>query len=211
VSGPQWFLLACFVVFGLAARHRISQAFPRPGSDTLAAGRGDVPPAVLYSLTAAMMPWRKETASRHRVSYLLGMCYHAGIFLSALWLVAFFFGIRAPETAGLVSMFLLALATLSGLALLIKRTAVAAMRYLSNPDDYFSNSIATGFVALTCAAIRHPGIRPTLFVYAGALLLYLPVGKLRHAVYFALARIYLGLFYGRRGVWPAGGGKSWQA
>ena len=210
MSGPQWFLLTCFIVFAVGAKCRINRAFPRPGSDSLAAKRGDIPPAIFYSFTGAMLPWKKETAGLHPVSYALGIGYHAGIFLSFIWLVLLFFNLRLPGTVASVSAVLLALFSLCGLALLVKRVATPAMRYFSNPDDYFSNIIATGFVALTAAALRERGAVPALFVYAGVLFLYIPVGKLRHAVYFALARIYLGLFYGRRGVWPREDRGTWK-
>lgn len=205
MSGPEWFLLGCFAVFAAGTWLRINQAFPRPGADTLAASRGRVPPAVLYSLTWAMMPWRKETASRHPLSYLLGIGYHAGIFLSFLWLVLLFLDVRLNELAASASAALLVAAAACGLALLLKRAVTPAMRFFSNPDDYVSNLMATGFVILTAAALRYEGALPGLFVYAGVLFLYMPVGKLRHAIYFGLARIYLGLFYGRRGVWPSSG------
>ncbi|MGD9140423.1 MAG: hypothetical protein PVJ42_02675 [bacterium] len=205
MSGPEWFLLACFAVFAVGTWLRIYRAFPRPGADTLAASRGSVPPAILYSLTWAMMPWRKETASRHPLSYLLGIGYHAGIFLGFLWLLLLFLDVRLPGAVASASAALLLAAAVCGLALLLKRTVTPAMRYFSNPDDYVSNLMATGFVALTAIALRYDGVLPGLFVYAGVLFLYMPVGKLRHAIYFGLARIYLGLFYGRRGVWPSGG------
>lgn len=211
MSGAQWFLLACFVVFGGGTWYRLNRAFPRPGSDSLATGRGKIPPAVLYSLTAAMMPWKKETASLHLPSYALGIAYHAGIFLSFLWLILLSFRVNAPKPAVTASVVILGVSALSGITLLVKRAATPAMRYISNPDDYFSNLMATGFVALSAAALVSGGAIPALFVYAGILLLYVPVGKLRHAIYFGLARVYLGLFYGRRGVWPGGTRKPWQA
>jgi len=40
------------------------------------------------------------------------------------------------------------------------------------------------------------------YVTAALLLLYIPVGKLRHLVYFFAARYQLGYFYGWRGSWP---------
>jgi len=50
--------------------------------------------------------------------------------------------------------------------------------------------------------------RPTvqLFYYISftLLMLYVPVGKLRHLVYFFAARYHLGYFFGRRGIWPTG-------
>lgn len=210
MSGPQYILLACFIVFAFGARYRIHRAFPRPGSGGLAAGRGDVPHAVLYSFTGAMMPWKKETAGRHPISYALGIGYHAGIFLGFLWLVLLFFGAGLPGILVSASAGLLAISFLCGLGLLVKRVATPAMRYFSNADDYFSNAIVSGFTALTAAALLNENAVPALFVYAGALLLYIPVGKLRHAIYFALARVYLGLFYGRRGVWPGKDGRTWQ-
>ena len=211
MSGTHWFLVACFLVFAVASRYRISKAFPRPGSGGLAAARGDISPAVLYSLTGAMMPWKKETAGLHPVSYALGIGYHAGIFLAFAWLVLLFFNLRLPEPVAGLSALLLAVSFFCGLALLVKRIATPAMRYFSNPDDYFSNAITSGFIALSALALRNDSAVPALLVYAGLLLLYIPVGKLRHSLYFGLARVYLGLFYGRRGVWPGGERKTWEA
>jgi len=207
---PHWFVLACLAVFAVCTRYRINRAFPRKGAGGLAEGRGDEARAVLYSLSGAMMPWRKETARRHVLSYVLGISYHAGVFLGFMWLVLIFFGAGLPQVLRTLSLVALALAALSGLALLIKRALTPEMRYFSNPDDYFSNLFVDGFLLLTAAVLRNDSVTPAYLVYAGVLFLYIPVGKLRHSIYFALARVYLGLFYGRRGVWPAGGGDSWR-
>jgi nitrate reductase gamma subunit len=210
VTGPQWFLFVCFLVFAAASLYRISQAFPR-GAGSLASSRGKGAPAVLYSLTKAMLPWKKETAQRHLPSYVLGIGYHVGVFLGFVWLTLIFFDATLPPGTQTAAVVLLALAALCGLALLMKRIATPRMRYLSNPDDYFSNVLVTGFLTMTAAALLYRGVTSWYFVYAGVVLLYIPVGKLRHAIYFGLARVYLGLFYGRRGVWPAGDRKSWRA
>jgi hypothetical protein len=210
VTGPHWFLLICFVVFAVVARIRISQAFPRKGASGLAEGRGDEARAVLYSLSGAMMPWKKETANRHLFSYAMGVAYHVGVFLSFIWLVLVFFSIGLPESLETLSVLLIALAALSGLGLLLKRILTPDMRYFSNPDDYFSNLIVTGFLVLTIAALEGEGLKPAYLVYSGVLYLYIPLGKLRHSIYFPLSRVYLGLFYGRRGVWPAGSRESWR-
>lgn len=210
MTAPQWFLIGCFAVFAVVSRVLINRAFPREGAGGLAEGRGDEPRAVLYSLTGAMMPWKKETANRHIVSYALGLGLHAGIFLAFFLLIILFLDVGLPGVVEKASMFLLLLGAASGVVLLIKRAVNAATRYLSNPDDYFSNLIVTGFLLLTALAQQVEGVKPFLFIYAGALLLYIPLSKLRHALYFGLARTYLGLFYGRRGVWPARGRKSWR-
>ena len=210
MTGPKWFLVICFLVSTVGSLYRISQAFPR-GTGSLAASRGRAAPAVLYSLTKAMLPWKKETARRHLPSYALGIGYHVGVFLGFASLVLIFLDASLPPGTQAAVVVLLALAALCGLALLVKRIATSRMRYLSNPDDYFSNALVTGFLTMAVATLLSEGVAPWYFVYAGVVLLYIPVGKLRHAVYFGLARVYLGLFYGRRGVWPAGDRESWQA
>ncbi len=210
MTGPHWFLIACFAVLAVGTRYLISQAFPREGAGGLAESRGDVPRAVLYSLISAMMPWKKETANRHIVSYALGITLHIGIFLSFLWLVLIFFNVELPQALIALSAIVLALGAFGGLLLLIRRLTTSQMRYLSTPDDYFSSLLTTGFIILTLMVLRSGGLKAALFIYAGILFLYIPVGKLRHAIYFALARVYLGLFYGRRDVWPADGRKSWR-
>jgi nitrate reductase gamma subunit len=210
MTGSHWFLVACFVVFAIAARYRINQAFPRKGAGGLAESRGDESRAVIYSLSGAMLPWRKETASRHFVSYAMGIGYHAAVFLSFIWLVLVFFHVGLPQVLRTLSILLIALGALCGLGLLLKRILTPEMRYFSNPDDYFSNLIVTGFLVLTAMALRTEGLVPAYLIYSGVLYLYIPVGKLRHAIYFVLARVYLGLFYGRRGVWPAGSAESWR-
>jgi hypothetical protein len=43
---------------------------------------------------------------------------------------------------------------------------------------------------------------PYYFICAGLLFLYLPLGKLKHSLYFFAARYHLGFFYGWRGIWP---------
>jgi nitrate reductase gamma subunit len=211
MSAAQWFLLTGFVIFVLASLRMVLQVVWSGRSSSLAVPKGKPVPAVLYSLTGAMLPWKKESARLHLVIYVLGAVYHIGTFLSFFWLIALFVHASLPPVVTSGSAVLLTLTTLCGLVLLGRRVASSKLRYFSSPDDYFSNLLVTGFHALTVAALLHEGIANNLFIYAGILLLYIPLGKLRHAVYFALARFHLGLFYGRRGVWPAEGGKSWRA
>jgi uncharacterized membrane protein YphA (DoxX/SURF4 family) len=77
------------------------------------------------------------------------------------------------------------------------------LRELSNPDDYISNILVTAFQILMGLALAFGSkFTPCLFLAAGLLLLYIPLGKLKHLLYFFAARWQLGLFYGSRGVWP---------
>lgn len=205
MSSPQIFLLAsigwCLLVSGYSLVRMISAG----GIGDLAATRGRPVAAVVYAFTWAMMPWKKESARLHPVTYGLGVAYHLGTFVTFFWVAALFIGADLPRAVVATSSGLLGLTAVCGLALLVKRMVTPALRYYSNPDDYFSNILVTGFQALTALCLSRGGIDQALFVYAGIVFLYLPFGKLRHAVFFFTARVFLGLFYGRRGVWPPGG------
>jgi nitrate reductase gamma subunit len=76
------------------------------------------------------------------------------------------------------------------------------LRSLSSPDDYISNILVTLFQLLSGLVLLVPEAIPGYFIMASLLLLYFPIGKLKHAIYFFAARYQLGLFYGWRGVWP---------
>ena len=208
MSAAQWFLLAGFAVFIMVSAYMIARSLLGGGGGDLAVPKGR--PAVLYSLTCAMLPWKKESARLHAAVYLLGVGYHIGTFLSFFWMIALFFDANLPAIAASASAGLLGFTSVFGVVLALRRITNSKLRYFSSPDDYFSNLVVTGFQALTLAVLLDRSLAPTLFVYGGILLLYIPVGKLRHALYFASARFHLGLFYGRRGVWSVKGDRSWR-
>jgi nitrate reductase gamma subunit len=90
----------------------------------------------------------------------------------------------------------------SGFFILIKRLSLSKLRNLSNPDDYISNFLVTIFqVATILLLLTGQKAEFQHNIIASILLLYLPLGKLKHVVYFFAARYQLGLFFGRRGVW----------
>jgi len=163
---------------------------------------GKTMPAIVYSFTGAMSPSKKESAFLHLPTYAAGILYHLGTFLSVI--LFFFFLIQCPVDGVfsiLLSLFLL-ITGLCGIGILLKRMIKKVLRTLSNPDDYISNLLVTLFQLTSSLVLLLPEARPGYFILASLLLLYFPVGKLRHAIYFFAARYHLGLFYGRRGVWP---------
>ena len=126
-----------------------------------------------------------------------------GIFLSFILLIFSFFKILPVGIFQLLISAFLILTVLSGLFILIKRFTVLKLRILSNPDDYISNILVTAFQGVTALylIIGQP-VGYLYYITTAALLLYLPVGKLKHLIYFFAARYHLGIFFGRRGVWP---------
>jgi nitrate reductase gamma subunit len=151
-----------------------------------------------------MDPRKKESAYLHLPTYTAGLIYHGGTFVSfLLFALLFFFGIRPVDFWKWLAIGMLSLSGISGLSILVKRIVLEKLRSLSSPDDYLSNILLTIFQLLTLWMLLSDSVVPFYYLWSGLLLLYMPVGKLKHVVYFFAARVHSGLFYGRRGIWPA--------
>jgi len=145
---------------------------------------------------------KKESAFLHLPTYISGILYHLGTFLS---IFLFFFILAQVVLPGIFAYLFSGFFLITGgcgIGILIKRFVKHELRSLSSPDDYISNLLVTLFQILTALGLLFPAILPAYFILASMLLLYFPVGKLKHAIYFFAARYHLGLFYGWRGVWP---------
>jgi hypothetical protein len=161
---------------------------------------GDEKKGIKYSFTGGMSPAKKESAYLHLPTYIAGLVYHIGTFISFGLLLLILTGISFPGIINLVLTGFLILSSGCGLGIFIKRFIKIPLRKLSNPDDYISNLLVTAFQVVTAIQINAPFM--AYFLVSSALLFYLPMGKLKHMVYFFAARYQLGFFYGRRGVWP---------
>jgi nitrate reductase gamma subunit len=171
---------------------------------------GNVLQAEAYSYTIAMLPNQKESVYLHVPSFIAGVLFHVGTFISLFLFFVFFFVdpllLREWLILALAVFFaslFLVVSVISGLALLFKRILLKKIRTLSTWDDYLSNFLTTSFQFFTAFYLIFPDAVATYYyLFASILLLYLPVGKLRHAVYFFAARYQLGFFYGWRNSWP---------
>jgi hypothetical protein len=170
-----------------------------------AAPKGDPAAGVRYAFTGAMAPGAKESVREHLPSYLLGLLYHAGIFTALALLATTLGGWAWPQPLRLPIQILLGGGAMAGLGLLVKRLWLPELRGLSHPDDFVANGLATVFVALAFAGPLHAWPLKAWLLSAILLLLYVPLGKLRHCFFFFVARRHLGAFFGRRGVFPTEG------
>ncbi len=166
---------------------------------------GNIPGALVYSYTTAMSPANKESAYLHLPTYIGGIFFHIGTFVGLALFIVFFFAYPFLFPLGLtwaLSIILL-VSIISGIILFIKRFTVPKVRKLSHPDDYISNLLTTLFQLFTLIylLLDHSFV-VYYYLFASLLLLYIPVGKLRHVVYFFAARYHLGFFYGWRNAWP---------
>jgi hypothetical protein len=184
---------------------------------------GSVSAGVKYSNTQAMLPQQKESAYKHLPTYTAGILFHLGSFLAlilflfllmdAVW--GFFF--KYDILSALIALFLW-LTTCCGTGLIIKRISSKKLRPISNVDDYISTILVTFFHCISALLFTtfafhdffhqyfssdlHAGIIWAYFIIFTLFFFYMPLGKLKHAVYYFAARYHLGFFYGRRGTWP---------
>ncbi|MGA2623888.1 MAG: hypothetical protein ABSF91_08555 [Bacteroidota bacterium] len=166
---------------------------------------GNVKSAIAYSFTGAMNPAKKESAFLHLPTYAAGLLYHLGTFVSTILFFLFFFNFNPDTSIRWALAGVLTLSGVSGIGIFLKRLTTHKLRSLSSPDDYVSNFLVTIFQVSALSVLVGEAPSQLYFVCAGILLLYLPIGKLKHALYFFAARYQLGYFYGWRGVWPGKG------
>lgn len=205
----NWYIIAaitaavvCVAVFAVQFFNLIRIGVPKDLSEK----GGNIPEAVAYSYTKAMMPQHKESAYLHLPTYAAGMIYHMGTFLSlALFLVIVilkFAGVEIPGIILAVIAALLFITSASGFAVLIKRMVKKELKFISGADDYISNLLTTLFQLFSALYLIFPATELLYFVFAALLFLWMPVGKTKHLLYFFFARYHLGYFYGWRGTWP---------
>lgn len=163
---------------------------------------GSAARGVLYAFGPGMSPLAKESTRTHPWAYALGVAYHLGVFAAFGFLSLLLLGVDvAPAAAGVLGVPMLA-GALGGVGLLARRGASASLRGLSVPDDAIANLLTTGFVALAWLRLRQPAVEPALLIAAMLLLCYVPLGKIRHCVFFFVSRRHLGRHFGRRGTFP---------
>lgn len=166
---------------------------------------GSVEKGVIYSFTGAMSPFEKESAYLHFPTYFAGIVFHIGTFLSLLLFPIVLFIQKILEYSFVLSGILaaiLALGALSGAGILIKRLLNKNLKAISGADDYISNILTTSAQGVSACLLLTGLGEGIYFVVFILLLLWIPIGKTRHVLYFFFARYHLGTFYGRRGTWP---------
>lgn len=159
---------------------------------------------VLYVFGRGMMPWEKESAGKHLPTYLGGLAYHTGIFAALAYLASRVFSVELSASLVLVSRWGAGVGLLCGTALFLKRVLIPVMRKISCPDDFGANLLVNIFLAFTFVLTYAESFAPFYYLAAIVMLLYIPVGKIRHCFFFFYAKMLLGTFYGRRGVLPSG-------
>lgn len=172
----------------------------------IAEPQGSALRGILYAFGPGMSPTAKESTRTHPVVYALGVSYHLGIF-TAFGVLAWSLrdaavGVLPQAPLRQAGQALAALGTIGGAALLVRRARGPLLRAISIPDDYLANLLTTAFIALAGLRLQAGSLQPMLLAGAMILLVYIPLGKIRHCLFFFPARWNLARHYGRRGTFP---------
>ena len=164
--------------------------------------KGNISYGIMYAFTTGMMPWAKESTRIHMIAYLRGIGFHIGIFtaigaviLSPLW--GFI-----PAWVRLLLGIVLGIGAILGAAGGVMRIAQHNLRGLSLPDDHFAVWLTTLFIAVAGLGVLNEAFEIPMYIVAAITFTYVPLGKIRHCLYFFFSRTFFGKFFGRRAVFP---------
>jgi len=157
---------------------------------------------VLYNFSAAMTPAHKEAISNHPFKFAVGLVMHVGVGVAIIKILVLLIKPDAPAAAPIPVGGFLALAAAAALYLFVRRVLSPNLRTMSSFDDYLASLVTLAFLAV--ASLHEFGLlHAGAFLPAGAAAaFYVPLGKLRHALFCPVARLDLGRRLGYRGTYP---------
>jgi hypothetical protein len=157
-------------------------------------------PGIAYAFGPGMSPRAKESATNHPWLYASGLLYHAGIAAAASTLALTLAGSRMPGALPGALAVLVLVSLAAGAGLFARRMRSPLLRAISAPDDYASNVLVNAWLGAAALALLVPAATPALLGATIVLGIYAPFGKIRHCVFFVLARGEFGARLGRRGI-----------
>lgn len=166
--------------------------------------KGNISHGITYAFTKGMMPWAKESTRIHRLAYLRGIGFHVGIFTAIGAVIISPFWEYLPPIIFLILFWMLSIGAVLGAAGGIMRIVEHNLRGLSLPDDHFAVWLTTLFITVAGLAVINDSFVIPMYIVSAITFIYIPLGKIRHCLYFFFARIFFGKFFGRRAIFPHG-------
>lgn len=198
ISGAFALAAMVFSLGAFGARWAQMQRMPFPKDRTIPK---DSPlHGILYAFTLGMAPWAKESTRTHWVAYMRGIGFHVGIFAGLAGLLASPWFNQIDLYIRSLFAIITAVGALLGAAGGIMRLVEHNLRAVSTPDDHLSLWLVSLFLAAITGSAIWTSLVPAMWILAAAMLVYAPLGKIRHCVYFYFGRLFYGLHIGRRGV-----------
>ena len=164
--------------------------------------KGNPSHGISYAFTLGMMPWAKESTRIHMIAYLRGIGFHIGIFTALVALIISPFWGYLPTSLRMLLMIVLGVGSLLGAAGGVMRIVEHNLRGLSIPDDHFAVWLVTLWMVVAALSVGNEAFLVSFYILSAVTLAYIPLGKIRHCLYFFFSRTFFGKFFGRRAVFP---------
>jgi hypothetical protein len=187
-------------LFGIYLRYTETKHRVLPTDQSLI--KGNISHGITYAFTKGMMPWAKESTRIHMLAYLRGIGFHVGIFTAIGTVIISPFWEYLPPIIFLILFWMLRIGAVLGAAGGIMRIVEHNLRVLSLPDDHFAVWLTTLFITVAGLAVINDSFVIPMYIVSAITFIYIPLGKIRHCLYFFFARIFFGKFFGRRAIFP---------
>jgi len=136
------------------------------------------------------------------IAYLRGIGFHIGVFTAIGAVIISPFWDYLPPILFLILFWMLSIGAFLGAAGGIMRIVEHNLRGLSLPDDHFAVWLTTLFIMVAGLAVINDAFVIPMYIISAITFVYVPLGKIRHCLYFFFSRIFFGKFFGRRAVFP---------
>ncbi len=164
--------------------------------------RADATPGVVLALTSIVRPWAMESTRKKWWQWLEFAVFHVAVaaMIATSFIIPYAPGwLTPPVVKGLILLQAGGLVT-CGLRL-YRRFTAPEVRAVSSLEDYAA-LIWVGVLFATCiwtllGSILGAGL---YFALVALIIVYVPFSKISHYLYFPFARIFFGLYMGRRGI-----------
>jgi len=164
---------------------------------------GSVIKGIIYNFTWAMTPRHKESMRLYPIEFIIGVLMHIGILLAIARVILMLAYPPIAEIKQVAFVMIFGISILCGLYQFLRRVLSKELRTISCFDDYLAIIITIDF--LIAAFLHEIGILspPIFLIHATVVFIYLPIGKLKHALFFFIARAEFGARLGYRGIYPS--------
>ena len=186
--------------YGIYRRYKQTRRRALPKDQSPA--KGDPRQGIAYAFTLGMAPWAKESTRIHLIAYLRGIGFHVGIFSAIGFLFISPFLEQIPPLPKTMLAWTMVMGSVLGAAGGLMRILEHNLRALSIPDDHFAVWLVTIWLSVSAMSIWDHNLLAVYYVISAITLAYIPVGKIRHCLYFFFSRTFFGKFFGRRAVFP---------
>ncbi len=173
------------------------------GRKELSLASGNPVSGIKYGFTIAMTPGHKETVRNHPFEFTIGILMHVGVFMVILKSLALIISPQASLPGTLIINLLQGIAFACGIILLYRRISSPNLRAMSIPDDYISILLVLELLAISFLHQFNMVATGVFLINTAILYFYLPLGKLKHALFFFIARGEYSSRLGYRGTWPS--------